>query len=160
MMSIRTSGAPPRWAWRSTLDEPCPTHPAVRALIARLADLEPIVRDAAAFVLGAQLDVDSPSLRAGLHGLIHEPDTDKTYAAAEAAFGLARRADPAGAPVIRERLEHPTVGALWPRAAGELGDPRLLPTLQLRAPDNEADDQWVQHLEDGIRRCAEPGNSR
>jgi len=144
-----------------TVDEPSSTHPAVRALIDRLADPEPIVRDAAAFVLAEQLDVDSPQLRAGLHGLLHEPDTDEVYAAAEAAFGLARRADPEVHTVIAQRLDRPTVGILWLRAAGELGDPRLLPALRrLRVPDNEADDPWVEHLEDALRRCAGGGNSR
>jgi len=144
-----------------TLDEPSSTNPAVRLLIARLADADPTVRDAAAFVLGEQLDVDSSQLRAGLRRLLHEPDTEEAYPAAEAAFGLARRGDPEVHTVIAERLRHPTVGALWLRAAAELGDPRLQPALlQLRAPDNEADDPWVQHLEDAIRRCATPGNAR
>lgn len=135
-------------------------NPATRALIARLADPDPIVRDAAAFVLGEQWDVDDPNLRAGLRGLLHEPDTDEAYPAAEAAFGLARRADPEVHTVIAERLRHPTVGALWLRAAGELGDPRLLPALvQLRAPDNEPADPWVAHLEEAIRRCTAPENA-
>jgi HEAT repeat protein len=138
-----------------TMDEPAPTHPATRMLIARLADPDPIVRDAAAFVLGEQWDIDCPNLRASLRGLLHEPDTDDAYPAAEAAFGLARRGEPEVHSVIAERLRHPTVGALWLRAAGELGDSRLRPALlQLRAPDNEADDPWVQHLEEAIRRCA------
>jgi hypothetical protein len=138
-----------------TVDEPAPDHPAVRALIARLADPEGIVRDAAAFVLGEQFDVDGPDLRAGLRGLLHEPDTAEAYPAAEAAFGLARRGDPEVRAVIAERLDRPGVGALWLRAAGELADPRLLPALlRLRAPDNEADDPWVRDLEDAIERCA------
>lgn len=92
-----------------------------------------------------------------MRNLLHEPDTDVAYPAAEAAFGLARRADSEVHTVIRERLGHPTVGVLWLRAAGELGDPRLLPALlQLRTPDNEADDPWVRHLEDAVRRCTRP----
>jgi HEAT repeat protein len=144
-----------------TLEQPSATHPAVRALIARLADPAPVVRDAAAFVLGDQLDVDSPNLRAGLRRLLHEPDTAEAYPAAEAAFGLARRADPEVHAVITERLGRPHVGSLWLRAAGELGDPRLRPALlRLRAPDNEADDPWVQDLENAIHCCAAPGGTR
>jgi HEAT repeat protein len=141
-----------------TLDEPSPEHPAVGALIAGLTDPAAVVRDAAAFVLGTQLDVDSPALRAGLRRLLHEPDTEKAYPAAEAAFGLARRADPDLYPVIAARLGRPGVGALWLRAAEALGDPRLLPLLhELRAEDAEADDPWLLHLENAIRRCAAPG---
>jgi hypothetical protein len=96
-------------------------------------------------------------LRAGLRDLLHEPDTDEAYPAAEAAFGFARRADPEVQPVIAERIGHPTVGALWLRAAGELADPRLLPALQrLRALGDAADDPWVRHLEDAISRCTAP----
>lgn len=104
-----------------TLDEPSPIHPAVRALIARLTDPAPIVRDAAAFVLGTLMDVDSPPLRAGLRHLLHEPDTEEAYPAAEAAFGLARRADPDLYPVIAARLGQPRVGTLWLCAAETLG---------------------------------------
>jgi HEAT repeat protein len=143
-----------------TLKEPVATHPAVRALIALLADPEVVVRDAAAFALGTQLDVDCPQLRAGLRSLLNEPDTEEAYPAAEAAIGLARRADPEVYPAIAERLGHPTVGALWLQAAGELADSRLLPVLlRLRAPDNQPDDPWVQHLENAISYCSTPRNS-
>lgn len=141
-----------------TLDEPTPDHPAVQALVRLLADPEPMVRDCAAFALGTQLDVDSAEIRTGLHGLLTEPSTDEAYPAAEAAFGLARRADPEVYPAIANQLTRPALGSLWLEAASELADGRLLPALlALRAPDNEPDDPWVQELERSIACCSTPG---
>ncbi|MEU4553496.1 HEAT repeat domain-containing protein [Micromonospora violae] len=124
------------------------------ALIGRLADGDATVRDWAAFALGSQLDVDSPQIRAGLRGLLVESDTDEAYPAAEAALGLARRGDPSAFAAIVDRLTRPNPGSLCLRAAAELADPRLTPALvQLRAPDNEPDDPWVEELEHAIACC-------
>ncbi|MFG2167873.1 HEAT repeat domain-containing protein [Micromonospora chersina] len=136
------------------LDDPTADHHAVTALVGLLADHEPTLRDWAAFALGSQLDVDSPQSRAGLRSLLSEPDTTEAYPAAEAAVGLARRADPAVFTAIADRLTRPDPSSLWLRAAAELADPRLLPALvQLRAPDNEPDDPWVEQLDHAIARC-------
>ncbi|RZT80660.1 HEAT repeat protein [Micromonospora violae] len=137
-----------------TLDEPAADDPAVMALIGRLADGDATVRDWAAFALGSQLDVDSPQIRAGLRSLLGESDTDEAYPAAEAALGLARRGDPSALAAIADRLTRPDPGSLWLRAAAELADPRLTPALvQLRTPDNEPDDPWVEGLERAIACC-------
>jgi HEAT repeat protein len=136
------------------LDDPTADHPAVTALVGLLADREPTLRDWAAFALGSQLDVDSPQIRAGLRSLLDEPDTPEAYPAAEAALGLARRDDPEVLAAIADRLTRPDPSSLWLRAAAELAAPRLLPALiQLRAPDNEPDDPWVEQLEHAIARC-------
>ena len=136
------------------LDDPPADDPAVTALVGLLADREPTLRDWAAFALGSQLDVDSPQIRAGLRSLLSEPDTAEAYPAAEAALGLARRADPQVFAAIADRLTRPDPSSLWLRAAAELADPRLLPALlRLRAPDNEPDDPWVEQLEYAITRC-------
>lgn len=92
-------------------------------------------------------------MRAGLRGLLHERDTKEAYPAAEAALGLARRADPHVYPVIAARLSVDS-GSPWLEAAAALGDPRLLPVLQsLREPGDQPDDPWVQDLEEATRRC-------
>ncbi|MEU9740200.1 HEAT repeat domain-containing protein [Micromonospora chersina] len=136
------------------LDDPTADHPAVTALVGLLADPEPTLRDWAAFALGSQLDVDSPQIRAGLRSLLGEPDTAEAYPAAEAAVGLARRADPEVFAAIADRLTRPDPSSLWLRAAAELADPRLLPALiQLHAPDNEPGDPWVEQLDHSIARC-------
>lgn len=136
------------------LDDPTADDPAVTALVGLLADPEPTLRDWAAFALGCQLDVDSPQIRAGLRSLLSEPDTAEAYPAAEAALGLARRADPEVFAAIADRLTRPDPSSLWLRAAAELADPRLLPALvQLRAPNNEPDDPWAEQLEHAIARC-------
>lgn len=136
------------------LDEPAPDHPAVRALLGVLTDPAPVLRDWAAFALGTQLQVDSPEIRAGLRSLLGEPATSGADPAAEAAAGLALRADPEVYAAIADRLTHPAVGSLWLQAAAELADQRLLPVLlALRSGDNDPDDPWVQHLEGAISRC-------
>ncbi|MEU5790839.1 HEAT repeat domain-containing protein [Micromonospora purpureochromogenes] len=138
------------------LDDPTADDPAVTALVGLLADQEPTLRDWAAFALGSQLDVDSPQIRAGLRSLLSELDTDTAEAcpAAEAAVGLARRADPEVFTTVADRLTRPDPTSLWLSAAAELADPRLLPALlRLRAPDNEPDDPWVEQLEHAIARC-------
>lgn len=136
------------------LDDPDPDHPAVHALLGLLEEPDIGVRDAAAFVLGTQLDVDSPEIREGLRRRLDEPDTEDAYPAAEAAVGLARRHDGEVWQVIGRRLVEPGLGSLWLEAARDLADPRLLPgLLGLRAPDNEPDDPWVQTLEEAIASC-------
>jgi HEAT repeat protein len=129
------------------LEDPTAHDLAVQTLIGLTKDAEVRVRDMAAFALGTQLDVDSPSIRAALVDLLSEPDTDDAYPAAEAAVGLARRHDPAVLPAIVSRLESASVGILWLQAAAELCDPQLLlPLLSLRGPDDQSDDPWVQAL--------------
>jgi HEAT repeat protein len=56
---------------------------------------------------------------------------DDVHASAEAAMGLARRHDPAVRPWLERQLALPEheVGNLVVEAAGELGDPALLPAL-------------------------------
>ena len=136
------------------LDEPTADHPVIGIVLDLLRDPEPRIRDMAAFTLGTQLTVDSPEIREGLRALLDEPDSEDAYPAAEAAVGLARRGDREIWTTVRDRLRQPGPGVLWLETAKILNDTRLVPMLlNLRVPDNEPDDPWVQMLEATIAHC-------
>ncbi len=137
-------------------DDAEPPNPrVVGALLLLLADAAAVVRDMAAFALGTQLCVaDSAAIRAALHRLIDEPDTDDAYPAAEAAMGLALRGDHSVARAIAERLRSGGAGQLWLDAAAALAAPDLLPVLcALREPGDDESDPWVQALHTAIAAC-------
>jgi HEAT repeat protein len=118
-------------------EQPAATHPAVEALVRRLADPDSQVRDWAAFGLGLLDETDSPEIRQALLELLNDPEGDT---AGEAAVALALRHDPRVLPVVLAELAHDDVGNLWVEAAGALADPRLLPALlRLQAHD------WARH---------------
>jgi HEAT repeat protein len=141
-----------------TTDPQAPNPRVVGALQLLTADDDALVRDFAAFSLGTQLPgADNPAVRAALHRLLDDPDTDDAYPAAEAAVGLALRGDASVAPVIVERLRRGGAGQLWLDAAAALALPELLPTLcSLREPGDDATDPWVVALDKAIAAC-EPG---
>jgi len=110
--------------------------PAVACLLRLTRDPDAAVRNWATFSLGTQSDVDSPEVRRALLDRLGDGDPpeaarDEIDASAEAAMGLARRHDPAVRPWLARQLARPEheVGNLVVDAAGELGDPVLLPAL-------------------------------
>ncbi|MCU1678901.1 MAG: hypothetical protein JWM93_3659 [Frankiales bacterium] len=139
-------------------DSEAPNPRVVGALMLLTADADATVRDFAAFGLGAQLPAaDNAAVRAALHRLLDEPDTDDAYPAAEAAMGLALRGDASVAPVIAERLRRGG-GQRWLDAAAALALPDLLTTLcALRERGDDETDPWVQALDKAIAAC-DPGN--
>jgi hypothetical protein len=131
-------------------EQPEATHPAVEALIRRLADPDGQVRDWAAFGLGLLDEVDSPEIRQALLGLLDDPEGDT---AGEAAVALALRHEPGVLPVVLTELDKDNVGNLWVEAASELADPRLLPALlRLQAQDWARDDPRGHLLAEAIDR--------
>ena len=141
-------------------DDAEPPNPrVVGALLLLTADGDALVRDLAAFALGTQLTTaDNAAVRAALHRLLLEPDTDDAYPAAEAAMGLALRGDSSVAAVIAERLRAGGAGQLWLDAAAALALPELLPALcAIREPGDDVNDPWVQALDRAIAACG-PGN--
>jgi HEAT repeat protein len=106
--------------------EPPPDHPGVQALLHRLDDLDPGVRDWAAFGLGLAR-VDTPRVRRVLHRLVERPDEE---AAGEAAVALARLGDRSVLPHLLRQLAGVTVGNLWVEAAAELAALEALPLLE------------------------------
>jgi hypothetical protein len=157
---VRDTSSDVRSAVASSLplatDSQAPNPRVVGALVLLTADADATVRDFAAFGLGAQLPgADNAAVRAALHRLLDEPDTDEAYPAAEAAMGLALRGDATVAPVIAERLRRGG-GQLWLDAAATLAVPDLLPTLcALRGPGDDEADPWVQALEKAIAACSD-----
>ena len=135
-----------------TGDELPVSHPVVGALLRALEDPSPFVRDWAAFGLGVQLDVDTPAIRDALARHLLETEADT---AGESAVGLARRKDARVFEVLVERLGDFEVGNLYVEAAGELGDPRLLPLLhRLKAGGWQDDEPRPGVLDDAIAHCS------
>ncbi len=118
-------------------ERPDPTHPAVEALVLRLRDPDPEVRDWAAFGLVLVDDADSPPIRDALLEVLNDSEHDT---AGEAAVALARRHDPRVLPVVLTQLSQADVGNLWVKAAAELADPALLPALHRLQADG-----WDRH---------------
>jgi HEAT repeat protein len=140
----------------TTLDAPSADHPAVLALIALLADDDAKIRDWAAFVLGSQLEVDTPELRDALLAIANDDiDEDWAYPAAEAAAGLVARGDRRVVDTVIRRLGAGSVGRLWLELATNLADPRLAPALTaLRAEWPDDGDDWDSQLEKALVACA------
>ncbi|GAB1824553.1 HEAT repeat domain-containing protein [Herbidospora sp. RD11066] len=99
----------------------------VRVLLTLMRDPDGGVRDWATFALAYSGGTDSPEIRDALLERLDDPEGDT---AAEAAFGLAKRRDARVMPVLLRELADPDVGSLYVEAAGEIGDPRLLPLLR------------------------------
>lgn len=115
-------------------EEPSPE--AISCLVELSRDADPAVRNWAVFSLGSLSDADGPEIRQAFVDRLGDGDasdasTDELDASAEAARGLARRHDPAVLPWLVSELGRPEheVGNLVVEAAGELGDPTLLPAL-------------------------------
>lgn len=126
---------------------------AVGALIALSSDPDPRVRDWATFGLGSQTSQDSPAIRAALHARLDDEDPDT---AAEALLGLARRGDPEALGRVRAAIDQPgsDVGLLVLRAAGELADPGLLPSLRALALAWDGDeDEHTEAVAFALARC-------
>jgi HEAT repeat protein len=136
----------------SQFDQEMPDARVVSALLAGLEDAEPDVRDWAAMALGL-VAVDTTEVR---EALLRHLDDDGANTAGEAAVSLAILGDERVLPVLREWLVREDVGDLWVEAAGELGDPQLLPLLeQLREEGWEADEDVTRPhvLAVAIERC-------
>lgn len=132
------------------------TERAVGALITLSADTDPRVRDWATFGLGSQTSQDSPAIRAALHARLDDEDPD---AAAEALLGLARGGDPEALGRVRAAIDQPgsDVRLLALRAAGELADPGLMPSLRALALAWDGDaDEHTEAVAFAIARC-DPG---
>ncbi len=138
------------------LQDPASDDPGVQALLRACADEDPDVRDWAAFGLGVLLDVDTPAVRDALATLLEDAEADT---AGEAAVGLARRRDPRVLAVLLRELATPDVGNLYVEAAGELGDPALLPALlALQAAGWQTDHEPRPGvLDEALRSCRGPG---
>lgn len=127
---------------------------AIATLIGLTADPDADVRDWATFALGTQTDVDTPAVRDALLNRTADPED---MVRGEALVGLARRRDGrVVGPLIRELVataasDH---GRLPVEAAEELGDARLLPTLE-RLNAGNTDGRY----DEAIRRCSRPAAS-
>lgn len=110
-----------------------PDAAAVEVLIVLTRDADPHVRDWATMGLGTQIELDTPAVRDALRARLGDDAGEEEGAATsgEAALGLAKRGDPAVLEVLQGWLdaEPLTVGNLTVEAAGELGNPALLPRL-------------------------------
>ena len=105
---------------------------AIETLIELSTDEDVDVRNWATFGLGAQIDLDTPEIRAALWQRLAEedtqdPDTHEIYG--EALVGLARRKDAQIIPLILKELESNTMSVLAVEAADEIGDVKLYPAL-------------------------------
>jgi HEAT repeat protein len=120
---------------------------AVDALIALSRDDEAQVRDWATFGLGAQIDLDTPALRAALLDRALDEDEDTR---AEAISGLVKRGDARVLEPLRTALHSPTVGSLVVEAARDLAAPELLQPLQALRSWWDVD---ADLLEQAIARC-------
>jgi HEAT repeat protein len=131
-----------------------PEGPALAAIAEALmplaTDSDADVRDWATFSLAIHADtVDSPEIRVALGACVDDPDLDTR---AQAALGLARRHAPGTYAVVRRQLRAGTVSRWTVRAAGCLGDRRLLPELEaLRGWSDDPDD--IGTLIIAMRRC-------
>ena len=114
-------------------------------LVDALSGEDEDLRAWAAFGLG-QMGVDSQAIRDALLEQLHDVAGAGAGAAGEAAVALAKRKDPRVLPVLREHLADLQAGNLWVEAAGELGDPCLLPELRVLAADGWAEDDGRGHL--------------
>jgi len=134
----------------SVCDDP-PFAEAVTALISLSADPDPEIRDWATFGLGSQINTDTTSIRDALAARLTDPEEDT---AGEALLGLALRHDPRTLPALLAMLaDNP--GNLIVEAAGELGSPEALPTLQrLKAEGWQDDDPRPSVLDDAIAACS------
>lgn len=136
----------------SQFNREMPDERVASALLAGLEDVDPDVRDWAAMGLGL-VAVDTPEVR---EALLRHVDDEGANTAGEAAVSLAILGDERVLPVLREWLVREDVGDLWVEAAGELGDPQLLPLLeQLREQGWEADEDVTRPhvLAAAIERC-------
>jgi HEAT repeat protein len=134
-------------------DPAAPDERIVSALLAGFEDTDADVRDWAALGLGPELGVDTPELR---DALARHLDDEGADTAGEAAVGLGGRGDERVLPVLRDWLVREDVGDLWVEAAGELGDPRLLPLLERLRERGWEDDEAVSRphvLSEAIERC-------
>lgn len=130
--------------------------PAVTALMTALNDDDADIRSWAAYGLGARLQVDNAEVRNALASLLG----DLGGAAGEAAVGLARRKDRRVLPVLREQLSSLQAGNLWVEAAGELGDPSLLPALRALEADHwDENDQRGYLLHEVIQSLVSNANN-
>ena len=105
---------------------------AIETLIELSTDEDLDVRNWATFGLGAQIDLDTPEIRAALwQRLIQEDtqDSDTHEIYGEALVGLARREDTRIIPFILKELESNTISVLALEAAAEIGDVKLYPAL-------------------------------
>lgn len=137
-----------RWAVVHALctrDEPW----AIAGLIELSRDSDPRVRDWSTFGLSAQTDADTPEIRAALAARLDDEDAPTR---GEALVGLAQRKDVAVAPLLRERLSRDDPDQFEVEAAGELGDPELLPLLLALRSAEWPGPSWA--LDDAIAACA------
>jgi len=121
---------------------------AIATLIELSDDPESLVRDWAAFSLGAQIKTDTPDIRAALLARTTDEDVDIR---AEAILGLAKRYDERAVeiliPLLRSDIfwddttESDYFRTLELEAAEELADPHLLPALEQLRQD------WWQYNE-------------
>lgn len=136
-----------RWALAASLGASVPSA-RLDVLIELSRDREVRVRDWATFSLGSLSEVDSPELRAALVARLDDED-DETRG--EALVGLAVRKDERVLPHLERELRRSSVGRLALDAAGELGDPSLLPLLRALSV-RQADDGAIRNA---LERCGD-----
>jgi HEAT repeat protein len=130
---------------------------AIETLIEMSRDVDELVRDWATFGLGAQIDLDTPEIRAALLARVYDEDE---VTRGEALVGLARRKDQRIIEPLIEELERfhdSEYGNYSVEAAEEIADACLLPVLTRLRQSAATDDA---RLDEAIRRCAESVSSR
>lgn len=126
----------------------------INALLKLMNDSDPEIRDWSAFGVGSQIGIDSSEIREALASHIYDEGKDT---AGEAILGLARRGDDRAFEPIRQRLTDGNPGNLIVEAAGQLGDPRLLPALRALKETGWTDDIKPGVLDEAIRSCSSNG---
>lgn len=125
---------------------------AVDGLLVLMEDPADKVRDWATFGLGVLSDADDATIRRALTERLDDPGGNT---AGEALVGLARRGDRSILPRMFRLLEMPDAGNLVVEAAGELGDPELLPALErLKSLGWDQRDSRGPILDTAIEACS------
>ena len=131
---------------------PFETPAVTEALITLMSDSDLDTRDWATYALGSQSDADSPAVRQALRARLAEGDPEIR---GEALIGLARRDDRSILGQLHAELAGPLEGEWAIEAAGFLGEPSLVPTLEalllrLSPEDVEA---FGPAVEEAIEAC-------
>jgi hypothetical protein len=123
----------------------------VGTLIAWSRDEEHEVRDWATYLLGSELDIDTPEVRRALRDRLEDEDFDTRC---EALVGLARRRDEqAVKPVLRalQGLDGEAVSTMMVEAAGHFGRAEFVPVLERLRSWWDVDEEL---LEKAIAHCS------
>ena len=111
-------------------------------------DEESQVRDWATFLIGSQLNADTPEVRQALRDRLNDPDFDTRC---EALVGLARRRDVSGVEQLKRSLQGDMVSTMMIEAAGYYGRSDFVPILQELQSWWDVDDEL---LKKAIKHCS------